>query len=252
MDNETERRRGVQSVEVSVGILLALSGASGPMTLSQIAVAVEMAPAKAHRYLASLVETGMVQHRKSGTYDLGAAAARIGTAAIARIDVVNRAADALPDLVEHSGCTGMLSVWGAFGATVVRWEKSSAQLITALGVGSTLPMLHSATGRSFMAWLPERLAIERLAIEAPDMDPGSFSDLRQAARREVVTEALQTFIPGLYALAIPVLDVQGYAEAVITLVSNRPEPLAVGSDGYRTMIEHAETFVPRQFRQLPA
>lgn len=252
MASETDRRRGVQSVEVSVQILLALSGHSGPMTLSQIAASVQMAPAKAHRYLASLVETGMVQHRKSGTYDLGAAAAHIGTAAIARLDVVNRAADALPDLVERSGCTGMLSVWGAFGATVVRWEKSSAQLITALGVGSNLPMLHSATGRSFMAWLPERLALERLDIEAPGMDRAAFRELRQAARSEVVTEALQTFIPGLYALAIPVLDLQGYAEAVITLVSNRPGPLAPGSDAYRTMTDHALTCAPQQFRQKTA
>ena len=106
MNDETPSRgRGVQSVEVSVRLLTALARHPGPMALSHLAAEVDMPAAKVHRYLASFVETGMVQHRRSGTYDLGERAAEIGLAAVGRIDYVNQVADGLPGLVEATGLT---------------------------------------------------------------------------------------------------------------------------------------------------
>lgn len=209
------RSKGVQSVETGMLILRVFCHARGPMSLTQIAQAVDIPPAKVHRYLASLVESGMVHHRKSGTYDLGRAAAEIGMAAVARFDVVNRAADALPDLVEATQCTAMLSVWGTEGPTVVRWERANPPLVTALGVGTVLPLLTSATGLAFLSWSPPRLA-EGLI---PEPDIAAAADLRDAIRAAGFAQAQETFIPGLYALAAPVLDLQGQAAAAVTLVS---------------------------------
>lgn len=217
-----ERRRGVQSAEVAVAVLRKLAEAGAPLGLNTLAAQVGLAPAKAHRYLVSLVASGMVVQRNSGAYDLGPLAARIGTAALARVDCLNRAGDALPGLVEQTGLTGMLSVWGAYGATVVRWEKASAQLITALGVGSVLPLERSATGLAFLAWLPQRLLDEAIAREAPELAAPQLARLRTRLRKEFVTEASGSFIPGLYALAAPVLNAQRLAEGVITLVATDP------------------------------
>ena len=214
-----ERRRGVQSAEVAVAVLRKLAEAGAPMGLNTLAAQVGLAPAKAHRYLVSLVASGMVIQRKSGAYDLGPLAARIGTAALARVDHINRAGDALPELVERTGLTGMLSVWGAYGATVIRWEKATSQLITALGVGSVLPLTRSATGMAFMAWLPERLLSEAVAREAPELTAVEVASLRARLRMDFVTEASGSFIPGLYALAAPVLNAQRTVEGVITLVA---------------------------------
>jgi DNA-binding IclR family transcriptional regulator len=228
-DEGDDRRRGVQSAEVALAVLAALGRAPGPVGLTQLAEAVDLAPAKAHRYLVSLIAAGMAVQRGDGAYDLGPGAARLGLAAVARVDVVNRAADALPGLVAATGCSAMLSVWGPAGATVVRWEKASPQLITALGVGSVLPLITSATGLAFLAWLPERLLAERLAIEAPGLTGPALAARQAALRAGWITRATGSFIPGLSALAVPVLDLTGRAEAVVTLLSNRPQAVAEGS-----------------------
>ena len=216
MPEEVQRRgKGVQSVETAMTILMVFSEVRGPLTLTEIGQRTGIAPAKVHRYLASLVDAGMIDHRKSGSYDLGRAAATLGTAAIARVDVANRAADRLPELVDRAGCTAMMSVWGTEGPTVVRWERSMPPLVTALGVGTVLPLLTSATGLAFLAWSPERLTGEALK----DNDRSEVSALRKRIRSEGIAEAKETFIPGLSALAAPVLDLQGQAAAVVTLVA---------------------------------
>jgi DNA-binding IclR family transcriptional regulator len=209
------RGRGVQSVETSVAILRALAEAPGPLTLTDLSRRTGLAAAKLHRYLVSFVDTGMIDHRKSGAYDLGRGCAELGMAALARVDPINRAADALPQLVDATGVTAMLSVWGSEGPTVVRWERAARPLVTALGVGAVLPVLTSATGLAFLGWLPERVVLAALA----DADPVSLRSLRARIRADGCATADQTFIPGLWALAAPVLDLQGQAVAVVTLVS---------------------------------
>jgi DNA-binding IclR family transcriptional regulator len=235
MTDDDDRRRGVQAAEVALAVLAALGRAPGPVGLTALAEAVGLAPAKAHRYLVSLIAAGMAVQRPDGAYDLGEGAARLGMAAVARVDPVNRAADALPGLVAATGCTAMLSVWGPAGATVVRWEKANPQLVTALGVGAVLPTLTSATGLAFLGWLPERLLADRLAAEAPGLDTAALAARRAAVRTAGITRAEGSFIPGLHALAAPVLDLTGRAEAVVTLVSNRAEDLAEGGAAERAL-----------------
>jgi DNA-binding IclR family transcriptional regulator len=234
-DEGDDRRRGVQSAEVTLAVLAALGRAPGPVGLTQLAEAVNLAPAKVHRYLVSLIAAGMAVQRGDGAYDLGPEAGRLGLAAVARVDVVNRAADALPGLVAATGCSAMLSVWGPAGATVVRWEKASPQLITALGVGSVLPLTTSATGLAFLGWLPERLLADRLGIEAPGLTGAALATRQAGLRAGWITRAAGSFIPGLSALAVPVLDLTGRAEAVVTLLTNRPEAVAEGSAAWQAL-----------------
>ena len=220
-DEAGGRGRSVQSVETSVRILRALARGGGPMALSDLAAKLDMPAAKVHRYLASFVDAGMVDHRRSGSYDLGPVAAEIGMAAVARVDVVNRAADALPALVEDTGCTAMLSVWGSRGPTVVRWERARVPLVTVLGVGSVLPILRTATGRAFIAYLPELVVEEALLSDAEGGTEAEVAAIRNSVRETGLATADQTFIPGLFALARPVLDLQGHAEAVVTLIATQ-------------------------------
>ena len=220
-DEAGGRGRSVQSVETSVRILRALARGGGPMALSDLAAQLDMPAAKVHRYLASFVDAGMVDHRRSGSYDLGPVAAEIGMAAVARVDVVNRAADALPALVEDTGCTAMLSVWGSRGPTVVRWERARVPLVTVLGVGSVLPILRTATGRAFIAYLPELVVEEALLSDAEGGTEAEVAAIRESVRETDLATADQTFIPGLFALARPVLDLQGHAEAVVTLIATQ-------------------------------
>ena len=238
-DEVVPRGRGVQSAEVATVVLAALARAGRPMGLTEIAAAVEMAPAKVHRYLVSLTETGMVAHRHAKSYDLGPLAAEIGVAAIARQDPVNRVADALPELVDATGLTAMLSIWGSQGPTVVRWERANEPLVTMLGLGSVLSPWRSATGRAFLAHYPDRIAIP--AAEAAGGDAAQLDEVRETVRRDGLATADSDFIPGLAALAAPILDIVGQPAAVVTLISRGQSLLETGSLARQTLTIFART-----------
>ncbi len=213
-------RRGIQSVGVGVDVLSALARGGGPMTLGEIAARTGMPASKVHRYLASYIERDLVvQQGRSGAYDLGPLAIEIGLAALGRVDLVNAAAEGLPDLALETGTTALLAVWGPDGPTIVRIERSERLVVTALSLGSRLPLLMSATGRVFLAHLPRRETAAACAREqraGPSLDPDAIAAAVRAAGHAAVDGQ---FIPGLAAVAAPVLDWQGRPEAVVTLIS---------------------------------
>ena len=86
--------------------------------------------------------------------------------------------------------------------------------VTSLGLGSTLPATRSATGLVFVAFLPTSVTAGAIALEGePPLDPEIVASCR--ANRLASTDG--TVIPGLRAIASPILDLQGEAAAAITL-----------------------------------
>ncbi|MEM8662534.1 MAG: helix-turn-helix domain-containing protein [Pseudomonadota bacterium] len=229
------RSRGVQSVETGIRLLRILALAGRPMSLRDLSVKAGMAPAKVHRYLASLVETGMVDHRKSGTYDLGALAAEIGMAALQRVDIVNRASDNLPDLVETVNATGMLCVWSANGPLVVRWERARVPMSGQIGLGSVLPLLTTATGRAFLCNLPDRVLVDVLRQQVPH-GPADLAALRAEHNDGAVFWADELYLPEVFAIARPILNAHGTAEAVVTLISHERSLLRADGHAYRALL----------------
>ncbi|TDK43749.1 IclR family transcriptional regulator [Antarcticimicrobium luteum] len=238
---------GIQSLDSALRLLLALAGRPGPTALSDLARDCAMPVSKAHRYLASFAHAGLVrQAGKSGKYDLGPAAVRLGLAAMARNDAINIAADGLPDLCAETGLTALLSVWGNSGPTVVRWERAANFMVTTLGLGSTLPVVGSATGHVFLAFLPRPLTAARVKIDrksAPQVNPGTTVEQVRAAGYATVSGDL---LLGLSALAAPVLDWQGEAQAVVTLIGTDAAITAPGSAAIAALTRYCAD------RSLPA
>jgi len=226
---------GIQSLDGALHLLKVLAAGRAAMTLTDLARAADMPVPKAHRYLASFAAAGLVEQRaRSGRYDLGPAALSIGLAAMARSDVVNRTAEALVHLTDETGHTALLSIWGDQGSTVVRWERSPTFFVTSLGLGAVLPLLDSATGRVFLAHLPKPVTENRLRGEMktargraePLLDgPSSrvgVSALVAQTRADGFASVDGRFIPGLAAIAAPVLDWQGDAALAVTLIAKDP------------------------------
>jgi DNA-binding IclR family transcriptional regulator len=212
-------RRGIRSVEIAAQVLRALAGSPVAMPLSDLARVAGMTPSKVHRYLGSLINAGLVvQGPATARYDLGPFALDMGVAAIARRDPVNAAADALRGLALETGATAMLSVWSSQGATVVRWERAAGFLVTSLGLGSVLPLSGSATGNVFLAWLPHRLTAPMLEREGV-LSAAAAEEAAARTRTRGYAAADGSFIPGLAAIAAPVLNWQGEADAAITLMA---------------------------------
>jgi DNA-binding IclR family transcriptional regulator len=149
-----KERAGIQSVEVGFALLDALARASGPLMLRDLAAAAGMSAAKAHRYLVSFQRLQLVTQDTGTTrYDLGPAALKLGLASLSRLDAVKLARERVAGLVESLGHTVALAVWGNRGPTIVHWEESPQAVTVNLRLGDVMPLLSSATGRCFAAWL---------------------------------------------------------------------------------------------------
>ncbi len=251
---------GLKSLDAALGVLAQMARADGAQSLSDIARASGMPKSKVHRYLASFVAAGLAQqHGRSGLYDLGKEAIHLGLAALARHDFVTHAAEDLPDLARRSGMTVLLSVWVNDGATVVRWERGASPAVTSMGLGTTLPLLNSATGRAFLAWAPDG-AIDRIreqelrrAARNPSLLPdvpatrAGLRELTTKARADGYTSVDGQFVPGLVAIAAPILDWQDEAQAVISLIGVAPETRMPGSPELKMLMAYcAEKSVPTQ------
>lgn len=242
MKGEDEAAGGIQSLDAALRLLAAMVGRREAVSLSDLARDCAMPPSKVHRYLASFQHAGLVvQAGRSGKYDLGPGAIQLGLSALARHDFVNRTADAMPDLVAQTGLTAMLSVWGTEGATVVRWERAAVPTVTSMGLGTVLPLLHSATGLAFLAWAPpatvQAVLAEEMARAAADLprDAEGVARLVAPLRAAGYAWVEGRFIPGLVAVAAPILDWQGQAQAVVTLIGTDPAVTEAGGAAVRAL-----------------
>lgn len=237
-DKTTSAARGtIQSVEQAVDILKVMTEASGPLTLTELAQAVGMPTAKAHRYLSSLINAQLVtQTRRSGAYDLGDFAIQLGLSALSRQNLINRAADAMEELVQASQATALMAVWGNQGPTIVRWERSENYIVTTLGLGTMVPLLSSASGQVFVAFTARRITKKLIAKEqkkARQMGfqvpiPNNEKELQaliDQVREQGYSAVDSGFIPGLAAVAAPIFNIQGEVEANMTLISTSADQL---------------------------
>lgn len=221
-----DARQRVQSVEVGMRLVQALADAGRALGLTDLATAANMPPAKAHRYLQSLIATGMAEQvRETGRYDLGPAALGIGLAALGRIDPVRIASSTLADLRDAIEESVFLAVWGNRGPTIVRWEESTRPVTVNVRVGSVLPLLNSATGRIFTAYLPPETYAPILEEETKGstLSPAIDAErLREDVRDRGLARVTGDLLLGISALSVPVFDHQNAIVCALT---------ALGADG---------------------
>ena len=154
MDDEVKSSHGVQSLEIGIGVLKVLVESGSAMMLKEIAAAADMPASKAHRYLVSLVRSGLVQQdSENSKYDLGPLAIPLGLAAVDRLDRVKLGLNCISALRDLTNETTALSVWGEFGPVMVRWERPHRPITVNVVTGNTVSLLATSTGRLFAAWM---------------------------------------------------------------------------------------------------
>lgn len=226
-------RSGIQSIEVGSQLLVALTRAMRAMALGDLARAAGMHPSKAHRYLVSLQRVGAVsQDPLTGRYELGPFALRLGLASLNRSEAIVRARPLLAGLRDQTGHTIGIAVWSDRGPTVVHWERAGGAPGVNLRIGDVMPMLNSATGRLFGAYLPieqtlplvERELHGRAGDDLPDL-PRSLTDyyrLCESIRAEGASWVAGSLLPGVNALSLPVFGAHGQLALVLIALNLRP------------------------------
>ncbi|MGX7927209.1 IclR family transcriptional regulator [Tsuneonella sp. HG094] len=205
------QRKSIQSVEIGARVLEALvnSGKNGA-PLREVADKAGLSRSQAHRYLLAFVNSSVVeQDPGTGLYALGSFAVRLGMAALARVEPVQVAGRHLLRLLTELKTTGLLTVWGNYGPTVVRWIDGGIPLFTTLHTGSVLPLQISSSGLLFLTYCPReqvqtQLDNERAAgVIIPDAE---LERLSAEARQSGYARTYGTVVPGLSAVTVPIFD----------------------------------------------
>jgi DNA-binding IclR family transcriptional regulator len=247
---EIEDRNGVQSVEVAGAILAAMAEAGSAMPLRDIARLTGLAPGKVHRYLVSLGRCELVrQESASGLYAIGPAAITAGLSGLRSINIVRCASDRLPEIRDRTGETAVLAIWSRSGPVIVELEESSRQIYMNIRVGSILPLLRSAVGRIFAAYLPRPSVLDMLRQEIPDGRagiPDSVEAMLKRTRRLGLGMVIGELVPGVTALAAPVLDHRGQIAASVGVLGRSEDLDASPESGAASALTSLALSISRQ------
>ncbi|MEX3930459.1 IclR family transcriptional regulator [Paraburkholderia phymatum] len=217
---EEKLRSGIQSIEVGFRLLEVLTHEPRAMMLRDLAQRAGMSPAKAHRYLVSFQRLGVVaQDPLTGRYELGGFALQLGLARLARVDGVKLARVALAELRDRLDMTVGIAVWGNQGPTVVHWMESSYPAKASLKLGDVMPMLSSATGLLFAAYLPrgktaamierELSQTQRWASANTPSTPEDVERVLDDVRAHGAARVEGMLLPTIHAFCTPVFDSNG-------------------------------------------
>ncbi len=223
-----KQQKGIQSIETGFRVLRALELAPHPMTLTEIAVSTGLGTSSARFYLVSLLRAGAVAQTSSGgRYRLGPAALRMGLAALGQNDVLQVARDRLDALRDATGETVFLSVWGEFGPVVVNRVDGDSIAPLGVRVGAHPTLLASATGKVFMAFMPDSVTRPLLHREPLQRERRNrlarvtrLADVIADVRRNGVAYSSPGLLPGIDAIAAPVFSVEGL-QCVITIIGHQ-------------------------------
>jgi DNA-binding IclR family transcriptional regulator len=230
----SDAQTGIDSIETGMKLLLAFAALGGRShQLKILAETAGMPPSKAHRYLVSLIRMGFVERDGlNGRYRLGPKSIELGAAALDAMDAVALSVEAMIALHDELDHTMALSVWGTQSPVIVRVEEADRLVTVSFRVGKSLPLLGSAAGLLFSAFLP-RATIEpalQAEIAANKQRSGGrllrsmveverlLADVRQRGLSRIAGD----ITPGINALGAPVFDHRGYPATVIS---------AIGPDG---------------------
>src|SRR5262245_40023303 len=221
---------GIESIETGMKLLLSFLTLGGrSYQLRVLAEAADMAPSKAHRYLVSFIRMGFVERdATNGHYRLGPRSIELGAAALDAMDAVALSAEAMVALHDELDHTMALSVWGSQAPVIIRVEEADQLMTVSFRVGKPLPLLGSAAGLLFFAFLPtptiEPLLRAEIAANRDARAERRICSMADAERllAEVRARGLARIAgditPGITALGAPVFDHRGYPATVISAI----------------------------------
>jgi DNA-binding IclR family transcriptional regulator len=238
--------RGIQSVEVGLGILLPFIGVSEPFKLSELAEQAGVSPTQAHAYLVSFRRLGLVERdEETGRYALDLAVARMQS-----FDPLRAATSHLENLRDATNLTIALSVWGSYGPSIVVMRDGMEQVNINSRVGTVYSASGTATGMAFIAHMSEEAV--KAAIKSELREQGEkrrvgktrvwadiASELSVIKARKFATISPNP-VAGINAIASPIFDYSGDVKMVMTLIGTAANPeLNPQSTSVRLLLECA-------------
>lgn len=226
--SETVDRQGVKSVEIAGRILEALITRQISVPLKDLSHETRLPPAKLHRYLTSLIRVRLVkQDPRTRLYRLGDFAMELGAAVMHSSGAMIEALHKQRLLCDAIGETVSLAVWSAKGPIIVHVEESNRAVLLTVRTGTLLPICATAAGIVFTSFLASHLTQDliSLELEAKNRDyelivtsARKMGQLAAKVKRDKFFVNRGHLLPGVMAIAAPVLDPNGGVVGVFSVL----------------------------------
>ncbi|NDL56688.1 IclR family transcriptional regulator [Phytoactinopolyspora mesophila] len=223
----------MKSLSRALMVLAELSRRGHPLTLNDIAGAVDLHKSTVHRMLATFVEHGLVRRDEANRYVVGLDAFDLARAARGETGPGELVQSVLETLCRSTGLTASYARPRSGAMTYAAVVGDATGFPNTEVIGTAVPMYATALGKAYLAHRP-RVEVERYAARAPfrPLTPRTITDgyglLRglTRARHQGFAVEDREFATDLRAVSAPVLDHDGLAVAAlsVTIPARPPRP----------------------------
>lgn len=215
----------VQVLDRALGILDVLSSESQELGPAELSEHLDLHKSTVHRLLMVLERHRLIERSvPSGKYRLGLRLFELGTKAVARLDLRERARPYLERLVSETGETAHLCIPDGNQMLSIANVESPRTLRTPSTVGRRTPLHCTAVGKALLAFLPEGEADELIGkcelstfTRRTLATPGQLkAELRRIRARGYAMDN-EEIEEGLRCIGAPVLDYSGRVVAAMSI-----------------------------------
>lgn len=214
IENPTTHKNqgGVQSLEIGLSVLDVLIDHNKPMMLKDIAQAVQMHPAKCHRYLVSLIRKNYARKLSDGRYGLGVRGNTLGHANVNQNNILERLTHVATEIKDNLNCAVQIAKWFSEGPIIIQSVEPDSPISIITRIGSRMPLTTSATGQLFASYQPDAVIKPLVIAEWQTDDKAAiaeqwqhFSQLKIKIRTQGYATVTGDMLIGINAITIPVI-----------------------------------------------
>ena len=250
----TKNQGGVQSLEIGLSVLDVLIDHNEPMMLKDIAQAIQMHPAKCHRYLVSLIRKSYARQLSDGRYGLGDRVNALGHTGFNQNNILERLTHIANEIKDTLNCGVQIAKWFSEGPIIIQSVEPDSPISIITRIGSRMPLTTSATGQLFASYQPDAVIQPLVIAEWQTGDQAdiaekwrNFSQLQAKIRTQGYATVTGDMLIGINAITIPVIVPQ---LSTVTQSSNNNSSANDQSSAGTLPLEYAITIIGTT-EQLP-
>jgi len=203
---------GVQSLEIGLSILDVLIDRNEPMMLKDIAEAMQMHPAKCHRYMVSLIRKNYARQLNDGRYGLGIRVNALSHNGVSSNNILERLTHAANEIKDILNCGVQIAKWFSEGPIIIQSVEPDSPISIITRIGSRMPLTTSATGQLFASYQSDAIIQPLVMAEWHTSDETAkveqwrnFTQLQANIRIHGYATVTGDMVMGINAITIPII-----------------------------------------------
>ncbi|HWG85291.1 MAG TPA: IclR family transcriptional regulator [Deinococcales bacterium] len=215
----------MRAVERALQLIEVVAKSRTPLSVTDIARALDLAPSTIHRLLQTLGAQGYVmQYEDSKRYGVGRGMSEIGRAMLLRHDLAQRSRPHLEKLAEQSGETANLAALYGTSVIYLAQVESSSLIRVSGGLGYAAPLHASAVGKVYLADFNDEMLADVITIAGLEAYTANTIRDMEALRKELALIRERGYAvddeerePGVRCIAAPVRGSSGMVVSAVSI-----------------------------------